>query len=224
MEYKVILKALVGSHLYGLNHENSDKDYNGIFVAPTYEILGFNWNQHKETVVTKDPDTTLHEVHKFMRLAMQGNPTVLELLYCPEYEILTYEGELLVEYRDFFLSNRIRDSYGGYAYQQAKKLQQRTEDGLEGFNPAVKNRYAKHARHCFRLLRQGRELMERAGLNPVLPNVEDYFALGNLPVDELVKKFEEEYEIFLNTESKLPEQPNIAGLNAIINRIRSYNP
>jgi uncharacterized protein len=218
---KVILKALVGSHLYGLDTEDSDYDYNGIFVESTNKILSLHKPQ--ETRVSKDPDSTMHEVEKFMRLAAKGNPTVLELLFCPEYIELTWEGKLLVSSRKDFLSNSIRASFGGYAYQQAVKLQKRESEGMVGFGPAVKNRYAKHARHCFRLLHQGRMLLETGDLNPVLDNPEEYFAIGELPVEALVEKFTEEYEIFKAAPSVLPDEPDWAKLDAMLFMIRGLN-
>jgi len=42
---KTILKARVGSHLYGLNTEFSDEDFLGVMVRPTDEILGFFNNE-----------------------------------------------------------------------------------------------------------------------------------------------------------------------------------
>ena len=95
---KVIMKARVGSHLYGLNTEHSDEDFLGVFIRPTREVLSFFHNE--ETYVTKEPDTTLHELKKFMYLAAKGNPTILELLFVPEYEVLEYEGHMLLDYRD----------------------------------------------------------------------------------------------------------------------------
>ena len=218
---KTILKARVGSHLYGLNTEFSDEDFLGVFVRPTEETLGFFNNE--ETYVTKEPDCTLHEVKKFMHLAAKGNPTILELLYCPEYGVTTYEGCLLVANRKLFLSNHVRDSFGGYAVQQARKLKAREEEGLEGFNPAVKNRYAKHARHCFRLMRQGKQLLETGTMNPRLSNPEEYFALGEMPSDKLIEKFEEEFSIFKNAESVLPDKPDWEGLNSLLLTIRRMN-
>ena len=218
---RTILKARVGSHLYGLNHENSDEDFLGVMVRPTEEILGFFNNE--ETYVTHNPDCTLHEVKKFINLAAKGNPTVLELLFCPEYLHMTYEGAILVAHREMFLSNNVRASFGGYAVQQARKLQAREAEGLEGFNPAVKNRYAKHARHCFRLMRQGRMLLETGTLNPRLENPEEYFALGEMLSDELIEKFEEEFSTFDSVKSILPDEPDWEGLNELLLEIRKMN-
>ncbi len=218
---KTILKARVGSHLYGLNTEFSDEDFLGVMVRPTDDILGFFNNE--ETYVTHEPDCTLHEVKKFMSLAAKGNPTVLELLFVPEYSVATYEGCLLVAHRQMFLSNNVRASFGGYAVQQARKLQEREAEGREGFNPAVKNRYAKHARHCFRLMRQGKILMSTGTLSPKLDNPEEYFALGELPSEELIAKFEEEFATFDNTPSVLPDEPYWDGLNELLLEIRRIN-
>ena len=40
---KVVFKCIFGSHLYGLNTEDSDKDFKGIFI-PSFEdiVLGSN--------------------------------------------------------------------------------------------------------------------------------------------------------------------------------------
>jgi predicted nucleotidyltransferase len=67
MNQHIILKALVGSHLYGLENEDSDRDYLGIFMRPLEEILSFGDNN--ETYVYKNPDTTFHELKKFMWFA-----------------------------------------------------------------------------------------------------------------------------------------------------------
>jgi hypothetical protein len=155
-----------------------------------------------------------------MYLAAKGNPTVLELLFVPEYEVLTWEGETLCLYKRWFLSNHVRDSFGGYAYQQSVKLQKRENDGMEGFNPRVKSRYPKHARHCFRLLRQGKELLETGTLNPKLSNPEEYFAIGELPSNELIDKFAEEYAAFKEAKSVLPDEPNWEKLNELLLQLR----
>jgi predicted nucleotidyltransferase len=218
---KIIMKALVGSHLYGLANEDSDEDYNGIFLYPTKSL--FQLSKPAQTLVTKNPDTTMHEVEKFIYLAAKGNPTILELLFVPKYEILEPEGELLLSHRDWFLSNRVRFSFGGYAYQQSVKLQKRENEGLEGFGPKTKKRYSKHARHCFRLLKQGKELLETGTLSPVLDNPDEIFAIGELPVEELIAKFKVEYEEFNKAKSILPDEPNWEELDELLLSIRMEN-
>jgi hypothetical protein len=214
----IILKARVGSHLYGLNTEDSDEDYCGIFVRPLKELLGFG--NEEETYVYKNPDTTYHELKKYMRLAAKGNPTLLELLFCPSYAISSPGGDLLINNREAFLSNHIRAAFGGYSYQQAIKLQKRTENGMIGFSPRTSKRTEKHARHCFRLLRQGRELMETGVLNPVVKDKDELFAIGKLPVDQIIKLFTEEYADYQNVKSILPDEPDWNHLDEILLKIR----
>lgn len=219
---KVILKARVGSHLYGLDTPESDEDFLGVYVAPTWDVLSLH-SKPQETIVSKDPDCTFHEVEKYMRLAAQGNPTVLELLFCPEYIVYETEAQWLHHYRDYFLSNRVRDSYGGYAYQQSKKLETRIKQGLEGFEPAVKKRYEKHARHIFRLLLQGEELLTTGVITPRVKDPEALFEIGRMSPEKLIPHFEKTYKRYKELPSILPEQPNWAWLDEILNNIRGMN-
>jgi predicted nucleotidyltransferase len=54
---------------------------------------------------------------------MANNPNILELLYLPEYKVLTELGKRLVEYRLAFLSKKVYKAYSGYAYSQLKKVE-----------------------------------------------------------------------------------------------------
>ena len=153
----VIIEGIVGSTAYGLAHEESDVDRLGVFVAPTEEVVGLGWTAHKETVVSNNPDRTLHEVGKFLRLALKANPTITELLWLPTWETLGEPGRTILRERGFLLGARcVRASYGGYAAAQVKKLERRG-DGT--FSSDTRNRTAKHARHIYRLLLQGEQLL-----------------------------------------------------------------
>lgn len=150
----VLLKGVVGSTAYGLDHEGSDVDYMGVFSAPTDEVLGLS--DVKESVVTKDPDTTLHEAKKFVQLCLNGNPSVSELLWLDSYEEMTDLGSLLVNLRYSFLSRaRVRDAYLGYATSQFQRLKDR---GDGSFSADTRKRTEKHARHLVRLVEQGYHL------------------------------------------------------------------
>lgn len=229
---KVILEAIVGSHAYGLNDENSDIDKIGIFVSKTEDVLSVR--KPKETICKTNPDITYHEVEKFIRLSMVCNPTVLELLFLDKYEIFTQEAELLKNIKYAFLNNTIFNSYGGYAIQQARRLNNKAykAEGVKiddlpsvgvSFNADTNNRPAKHARHCFRLLQQGRELLETGNLTVKVKNREELLSLGKLTIDELVCKFEKEYEIFRSVKSVLPKEPDYKTINDVLLKIRSLN-
>ena len=216
----IILEGVTGSTAYGLDHEGSDVDIKGIYVAPTQDILGL-YNV-KETIGHVDPDWVYHEVGKFIQLAMKGNPTVSELLWLDDYLELTKFGKILVDNRHLFLStNAIRNAYGGYALSQARKLNAR--GGTYGSGRG--NRYKKHTRHCFRLLFQGRELLETGKLTiRVTPQMrEELFAIGKMQPNEIIDRFEKEFAEFDKIKSVLPDEPNKAEINKLLLKIRKGN-
>lgn len=148
---KVLLKGIVGSTAYGLNHEGSDVDYMGVFAAPNDKLLGLD--KIESSVVTKDPDTTMHEAGKFVTLCLNGNPSVSELLWLDTYAGMSDAGMELVNIRHSFLSaKRVRDSYLGYAASQFGRLKNR---GDGSFSADTRKRTEKHARHLVRLVEQG---------------------------------------------------------------------
>ncbi len=210
----IVLEGITGSTAYGLSTANSDVDIHGIYQAPTREVLGLFPPQ--ETVVINDPDRTYHEVGKFMRLAMKGNPTILELLYLDTYTIVSPVGQLLIDHRSAFLSKIIYKSYGGYAISQARRLNYRGDS----FSSDTRNRYAKHARHCFRLLQQGRQLLESGTLDVKVKNRDELFAIGELAVSDLVDRFEAEFQAFDRIQTALPEKPDYQTLNRLLIQIR----
>lgn len=163
---EVVLKGLVGSHAYGLATPESDEDWLGIYIEPTVDFLGLNPGE-RDSKVTKNPDTSLHEIGKFCRLALACNPTATELLWLYNYEVETELGALLRAQRTCFLSaNLVKNAYFGYATQQFKRLRDRGDT----FSSQTGKRTQKHARHLFRLLRQGYELYKTGHLTVKLDN------------------------------------------------------
>jgi predicted nucleotidyltransferase len=152
MNQTVLLKGVVGSTAYGLAHKGSDVDYLGVFAAPTKALLSLH--PPKDTQVSKDPDTTLHEARKFVGLCLGGNPTAFELLWLEKYEVETRIGRHLISIRESFLgAHRVRDAYLGYAVQQFEWLRRENR-----FPNVPDPRIEKHARHLVRLVQQGLEL------------------------------------------------------------------
>lgn len=220
----IILEGVTGSTAYGLNTENSDVDVKGVYLLPTRTVLSIGFNQEHTTKDHVDPDWVYHEVGKFMKLVIAGNPTVTELLYLDEYTILTPIGQLLIDNRASFLStDAVSKAYRGYAFSQAKKLNNRTEQGLEGYDSSLKNRFAKHTRHCFRLLMQARQLLETGTLDvKVTPEQREYlFMMGDKTADEVVDEFMRQDAEFENIVSVLPDKPDLDKLNEILYEIRN---
>lgn len=138
--YKKILKIRSGSYLYGTNTENSDQDYLGIYLNTKEELLGLQSSEELTENIeskaengrnTKDAvDCKYYELRKFCRLALKGNPTILEILFVNKENILeiTKEGEELLSLRNEFLSKNIYNSFMGYAFSQKKKAFDKSEN------------------------------------------------------------------------------------------------
>ena len=149
MKNKVILKIRAGSHLYGLNTPTSDEDFIGVYLSTPEELLGLNHSEIiDESVVDKDEtgkntqdavDCKYYELRKFCQLCLNANPTILELLYAPDENIVEIDkfGKLLMQSRNLFLSTKIKHSFVGYAHSQTHKSQVKTEN-LQGLKKALK--------------------------------------------------------------------------------------
>lgn len=222
----IILEGVTGSRAYGLDTETSDTDIKGVYLLPTKTILSIGFDPQHTTRDHVDPDWVYHEVGKFMKLVINGNPTVTELLYLDEYTILTPVGQLLIDNRTAFLSTKaVSNAYRGYAFSQAKRLNNRTEQGLDGYDSSLKKRFAKHTRHCFRLLMQARQLLETGTLDvKVTTEQRKYlFAMGEKTAEEVVEEFMKQDKEFDNIKSVLPDEPDIEKLNEILYEIRTNN-
>lgn len=224
----IILKGIVGSTAYGLHNEDSDIDYMGIFAPDTKEILGLD--PPADSVVTKDPDTTLHEAKKFVTLALDGNPSVTELLWLDTYEQMTETGADLVAKRHAFLSrHRVRDAYLGYAASQFKRLEGRCDGS---FSANTRKRTEKHARHLVRLVEQGLGLYVTGELvvdlnssaSPVTP--ETVRAIG----EEIARDAAAGHRYLVGAEKRfkrartfLPDQPNLKLVERWLMTVRHEN-
>lgn len=228
VERDVILKGLVGSHAYGLAHEGSDEDFLGVWMAHTSELFGLNPPRDKSaSVVTKDPDTQLHEVGKYVHLALAMNPTITELMWLDEWVVSTWAGDALVSNRHSFLSQRCRATYGGYATQQVKRLEAaRAADEMDvTFGGRVKKRTAKHGRHVFRLILQCEHLLREG---EVLVRLSPEQAAEVMLMGEFAEVNPEAYELLAmrriqgldDIKTRLPERPNVARLNSFLVNLR----
>lgn len=210
----ILLMGVTGSTAYGMATESSDIDRLGVHQARNRELLGLT--RPLETFTTTAPDSTTHELGKFVRLAVKANPTILELLYLDAYEKIHPAGRLLIDNRDLFLSQVVLQSYGGYVMSQVRRLQARGDS----FGPDTRNRYAKHARHIFRLLQQGQSLLENGSIDVKVRNREELFEIGALPPALVVARFEAEFERFQATPHSLPEAPDLAAIDNLLIHIR----
>jgi len=140
MENRIILKIRAGSFLYGLNTPDSDEDYLGIYLSTPEELLGLQKSEIiEDNVVSKQEngkndkdavDCKYYELRKFCNLALNANPSILEMLFANNENILIMDkyGKKLIENRDKFLSLKVKHSYIGYAFSQKQKSYVKTKN------------------------------------------------------------------------------------------------
>ena len=140
------LLALGGSHAYGTNIEGSDIDIRGMAINPTKQI--FNLEKDFEQIVETNTDTTIYSLNKMVKLLMSCNPNTVEILGCkPEhYLYVNRYGQLLLDNREYFLSKKAIDSFGGYANQQYNRLQHALLGN--GKNDEMKLEMLMHSLEC----------------------------------------------------------------------------
>lgn len=123
---KTILKVLVGSRAHGLADETSDYDYRGVFVLPTSAILSLEIGQQKPTTTTwiegGTEDVTAWEIGHYLRLAMNCNPSILEVLAAPVVEADETGRELQALFPYMWSPRQVRDAFVGYGLNQRKKF------------------------------------------------------------------------------------------------------
>jgi hypothetical protein len=111
-----------GSHAYGTNTPESDEDFRGVAIPPENYFLGFN---HKfEQYECKTPDVTIWGIHKFLSLAAQNNPNVLEILFTDpsDHVYVSKLGKRLLEHKEMFISRQAKERFLGYARAQAHRI------------------------------------------------------------------------------------------------------
>ncbi len=115
-----IFTCRAGSHAYGLNTATSDEDTRGVFVGTPSNVCGLFPVENVEY----DGDYVVFELRKFVALAKDCNPNILELLYIHPDDVLlsTPLWERLREARALFLTRRAKHTFSGYAVAQLKKL------------------------------------------------------------------------------------------------------
>ena len=119
---RIVLPTLGGSYAYGTNIETSDVDIRGCALNSTSDILGMT---NFEQVVHTATDTTVYSFNRLISLLVSCNPNTIEMLGCkPEhYFVKTEIGKAMIDNRKMFLSQKAADSFGGYATQQLRRLE-----------------------------------------------------------------------------------------------------
>lgn len=127
VDARTILYVRHGSHAYGLNVQSSDEDYKGVCIPPKEYMLGFMKKfEQSEMMASKGGgvDSVVYALNKFVRLAVDCNPTIVEVLFVDDEHIVKRDifGDRLRSIRNMFISKKARFTFSGYAYQQLKRI------------------------------------------------------------------------------------------------------
>ncbi|HEX8286655.1 MAG TPA: nucleotidyltransferase domain-containing protein [Pyrinomonadaceae bacterium] len=211
----VIYRCVVGSRAFGLDDENSDTDFRGIYLPPA-EI---HWSMFgvPEQLENSETEECYWELQKFLILALKANPNILECLYTPLVEYKNEIAEELLAMRRDFLSKLVYQTYNGYVMSQFKKLEQDLRA-----NGAIK---WKHAMHLIRLLLQGIGILRDSDLTVrVEANRQTLLSIKRgetdwKEVNELRLNLHKEFERAF-AETSLPERPDYEKANEFLIKAR----
>lgn len=121
----IIILTLGGSHAYGTDNENSDLDIRGCALNSKMQILT---NENFEQFTNEATDTTIYAFNKLISLLCNVNPNTIEMLgNKPEHYFYLHPiGRELINNAHLFLSKRAVYSFGGYANQQLRRLENKS--------------------------------------------------------------------------------------------------
>ena len=212
---RVIYRCVVGSRAYGLETDESDTDYRGIYLPPA----DLHWSLYgvPEQLENDGNEECYWELQKFLIMALKGNPNILECLYTPVVEHATPLAQELLDMREAFLSRLVYQTYNGYVMSQFKRMQADLRN-----QGKVK---PKHVMHLIRLLLSGIHVL-RAGFVQVdiAEHREQLLAIKNeaMPWEDIEawrKSLHDEFDRALD-ETNLPERPDYERANEFLVRAR----
>lgn len=177
----------MGSIAYGVAGETSDIDIYGwcipnketIFPHLSGEIFGFGkqikrfeqWQEHhiKDEDEGKEYDFAIYNIVKYIQLALENNPNILDSLFVPERCILhiSQVGTILRENRKQFLHKGSYFKLKGYSYSQLHKMKiKQPQEGSKRAKDIKEHGFdQKFAYHIVRLLLEAEQILTQHDLN-----------------------------------------------------------
>lgn len=179
-----ILRTLVGSGVHGTGVGTDDRDEMGVYLNTPTQLLGIESNPESDTWRTQpegvrsgqgDVDLMRYSLHKFMRLATAGNPSILVPLFAPEKDVLisTDVGQELRSLAPSIVSRNAGFRFLGYLESQRERMLGGGKQSRVPSRPELIEKYGfdtKYAGHAVRLGLQGIELMLTGRLTLPMPD------------------------------------------------------
>jgi uncharacterized protein len=218
LSYCLLVRS--GSKSYGIDVEGSDDDYVGVFVPRLRDLVSMG-GLERDTYAANDPDYTVHEIGKFCRLALKGNPAILETLWNPDVIACDSWGRALVGLRSKMLHRGSLDVYVEYAESQMKRMVK--GKGLHAKGGTYNGKYGAH---LVRLIYAGIGL---AASKEVCVRVPPALAGKLLEIRKGEHSMKDVLEIArpmledlkrLATTNALPDRPDVDAVDALVREAR----
>lgn len=180
-----ILRTEVGSGVHGMAIPGTDDhDEMGVYLEEPDQVLGLaprpgHWIWRTQPMGARsgpgDVDLTMYSLHKFLRLALAGNPTVLIPLYAQGSAVMVCSalGEELRDLTPAIVSARAARRFLGYLDGQRERMLGGGRQSHVPNRPELVEAHGydtKYASHALRLGRQGVELATTGALSLPLPS------------------------------------------------------
>lgn len=230
----------MGSSVHGLVLSGTDdRDEMGVCVEPRRYVVGFGKFEHwvyrsaaeregnpGARSQAGDLDLTIYSLRKWARLALQGNPTVLLLLFLPDSAVVirTDVGKQLQGLAPAFASRHAGQLFLRYLEAQRQRLVgERGQLDIHRAHLVEQFGYdTKYAMHMLRLGHQGVEFMESGRLTlpmrePVRTHLMHVRSGRSNLADVLAECTQLELRLSQLLESSpLPLEPNLKGVEDFV--------
>ncbi len=118
-----MMRCYSGSLAYGTNLPTSDVDIRGLFCAEKKYVRTPFFNV-KEQTLENEEDGKIYELTNFMKLYVDMNPNIIELMFVDESDIISSSEpyDYLRTMAPEMLSSKVAFSFSGYAMSQLKRI------------------------------------------------------------------------------------------------------
>lgn len=168
---RTILKVLVGSRAHGLASPESDKDFRSVFVIPTEEMFRLGFKYQGTRMEKEETDETAWEIGRFLQLATQCHPLILETLVAPVVTMDKWGEQLRQLFPHLWAPQQAFEAFVGYCENQRKKMLEKKDSRPE-----------KYAAAYLRVLFNLCELLERETFS---------IRIADTPVGETIRQIKE---------------------------------